>query len=349
MKLSVILFSIFLLLSSCTKEGSEKVNDFYHVEFAGAQIPVLVKGDISNKKIVLFMNGGPGLTGIDVGITNLAKWEENIENEYAVAYFDQRGTGNTYAPIDTSTITLSQFSEDVYSVVKVIKHHYPNCKVYLMSHSFGGLSAADYLINDEFRSEISGWICISGYLVPNPTKAWAYRRTWLAYIAQVEIDKGNDPEKWERCKDWLANTPIIETDEQKSIWREYVGNQEEGIIKDANVSIETKKILKLLFASNYNIFPTYMSDNWIVVLKTIQRHYINQNYLEKIENIDVPTHFIWGQYDDLVPHQIGEKAHSILQIHGKSTFTLMKDAGHEPFLNDPESFAKNVKGWLAEN
>jgi pimeloyl-ACP methyl ester carboxylesterase len=349
MKSYLIFIPFIFCLISCAEENLEKVNDFYHVEVDGAQIPVLVKGNVASNKIILFMNGGPGLTGIDVGITNLAKWEENIENEYAVAYFDQRCTGNTLTPIDTATITLSQFSEDVYSVVKVIKHHYPNCKVYLMSHSFGGLSAADYLINDEYRSEISGWICISGYLVPNPAKAWAYRRTWLEYIAQVEIDKGNDIEKWTQCKDWLANTPVIETDEQKGTWREYVGNQEEGIIKDAEVSIETKRILKLMFASNYNIFPTYLSDNWLVVLKTIQRHYLKENYLEKINKLDVPSHFIWGQYDDLVPHQIGEEAHAILQSHGNSTFTLMKDAGHEPFLNDPEAFAEHVKGWLAEN
>lgn len=346
MKYLLPLFVLMLCITSCQDDPSDQVDEFYNVEVEGAQIPVLFKGNVSNGKIILFMNGGPGLTGVDVGLTNLAKWEENIENQYAVAYFDQRGTGNTLTPIDTSTITLKQFSDDLYAVIKVIKHHYPASKIYLMSHSFGGLSAADYLIDDAYRSEISGWICVSGYLVPRPEDNWAYRRTWLQFIAQKEIEKGNDIPKWKGCLDWLEQTPVIETDDHKDTWRDYLGNHEEGIVKDADASISTGRVLKVLFTSNYNPFPAYFSDNWLVVLRTIQRHYLQDNYLEKIGGIDIPTLFLWGDHDDLVPFQIGEDAHEALLPHGKSTFTLMEEAGHEPFLNDPEGFAQIVTGWV---
>lgn len=349
MRYIILLLSLAFAFQSCTREQDEKVDEFYHVEVNGAQIPVLLKGNVSNNKIILFLNGGPGLTGIDVGLTNLAHWEENLESEYAVAYFDQRGTGNTLAPIDTSTITLKQFSDDVYAIVKVIKHHHPNAKVYLMAHSFGGLSAADYLIRDEYRAEIRGWICVSGYLVPKLSKNWEYRRNWLHYIAELEIDKGNDIAKWEECLRWLEQTPVIDTDDEKSRWREYVGNHEEGVVKDADRDISTGRVLDVVFSSNYNLFPTYMSKNQLVVLSTIQRHYRNDNYLEKIGNIDVPTLFVWGNYDDLVPFQIGQDAHSAIEHHGKSTFTLMDEAGHEPFLNDRVGFAQTVKDWMKSN
>jgi len=349
MKKLILILIPALFLYSCSQEDEEKVNDFFHAEVEGTQIPILVKGNVSSNKIILFANGGPGLTAIDVGLTNLAKWEENIETEYAMAFFDQRGTGNTYAPIDTSTITLKQFSDDMYAVIKVIKHHYPDARVYLMAHSFGGLSAADYLLNAEYKAELAGWICVNGHLVPKPSESWKYRRTWLAHIAQVEIDKGNDIAKWEECQAWLEKTPVIETDEQKDQWRDYVGDSETGIVKDADASIPTGRVLKILFASNYNLFPAYMSDNWLVVLKTIQRHYLQENYLEKIEGIDIPSLLIWGEYDDLVPFQIGEEAHDILKAHGQSELVIMKDAGHEPFLNDPEGYARIVKDWVEKN
>ena len=346
MKHYIVQILLLLGLCACDREGDQYANEFYNVESNGATIPVLLKGNLKSNKIVIFMNGGPGLTGIDVGITNLAKWEENLEKDYAVAYFDQRGTGNTFSRLDTSTISLSQFSDDLYSVVRVIKYHYPEHRIYLMSHSFGGLSAADYLLNQEYRAEISGWICVSGYLVPNPVKSWEYRRTWLEYISNVEINKGNDVEKWQECLEWLEKTKIIETDKAKDKWREYVGNQEEGIVKDADAEIKTGRVMRIMFRSNYNIFPTYLSDNWLVVLKTIQRHYLQENYLEKIESIDVPTLLLWGEYDDLVPFQIGKDADSILD---ESEFILMKDAGHEPFLNDPVEYARIVKGWVAKH
>lgn len=349
MKYLILFFATTLFCYSCQQDEPDKVNEFYHVDVNGAQIQVMLKGNVSNGKIILFLNGGPGLTGIDVGLTNLAAWEENLESQHAVAYFDQRGTGNTLAPIDTSTISLEQFSDDVYAIVKVIKHHHPDAKVYLMAHSFGGLSAADFLINDEYRAEISGWICVSGYLVPELSKNWEYRRNWLHYIAELEIEKGNNIAKWEECLAWLEQTPVIETDDEKSQWREYVGNHEEGVVKDADREISTGRVLNLIFNSNYNLFPVYMSKNQLIVLRTIQRHYRNDNYLEKMDGIDIPTLFLWGNYDDLVPFQIGQDAHKAIEHHGKSTFTIMDEAGHEPFLNDREGFATIVKDWMEDN
>ena len=348
-RLLTTLFIGWLALSACNKQA-DLINDFFHVQVDGAELPVLVKGNLNNGKLILFMNGGPGLTAIDVGLTDLALWEQNIENDYAIAYFDQRGTGNTLSPIDTNTLSIDQFSKDVAAIVKTLHYQYPNTKIYVMAHSFGGLSAADYLTSEYYDNNIAGFVCVNGHLVPKPVDNWQYRHKWLAYIANKELQLGNDTAKWRECLRWLASTPIIEEKADKDKWRDYVGDAETGIVKDANANIPFSKAMKVLFFSNYNLFPTYMSDNWLVVLKTIQKSYLHLNYIPKVKDITVPTLFYASEYDDLVPFQIAEDAVDTMKTNNRDTeLFIMPNAGHEPFLSDPDMFAGKVKDWIGRH
>jgi len=120
-------------------------NCFFHVKIEGTEIPVLVRGNIRSDKLILYINGGPGLTSIDVARADMYNWSAGLEENFAMAYYDQRGCGNAQGNFDESTLTISQYIKDLDAIITVLNAKYKNADIYLMGHSFGGFIGINYL------------------------------------------------------------------------------------------------------------------------------------------------------------------------------------------------------------
>ncbi len=64
-----------------------------------------------------------------------------LARRYKLIFFDQRASGRSSNLVDTSTLRMSNFVEDVEGVRKAFKLK----KVNLLGHSWGGLVAMFYL------------------------------------------------------------------------------------------------------------------------------------------------------------------------------------------------------------
>jgi proline iminopeptidase len=92
--------------------------------------------DSGNSKAIFILHGGPGL-----GSEYLSSFLKNIPDEYDVITYDQRGVGlSKQCEVSTSTITLTQFVEDLHS----IRSYFSYETVGILGHSFGGLLAMKY-------------------------------------------------------------------------------------------------------------------------------------------------------------------------------------------------------------
>jgi pimeloyl-ACP methyl ester carboxylesterase len=157
MKIALITL-IALTFLSCEKfETSANTDAFYHVSSAGFELPVWIKGNTASNKFVVFINGGPGLTSIDIASADMLGWGESLEKEFAMVYYDQRGTGNAQGAIPDESITIEQYLDDLEAVISSVLHHYPSAKIFLMGHSFGGFigHAGDGVIPEE-NTNLSG-------------------------------------------------------------------------------------------------------------------------------------------------------------------------------------------------
>lgn len=59
--------------------------------------------------------------------------------------------------------------------------------------------------------------------------------------------------------------------------------------------------------------------------------------------VDVPVHIIWGADDVIVLEAMGRELERRLP---QSTFTALDSAGHAPWADQPESYAKVVRSWI---
>lgn len=110
----ILFIALFPLFNSCEKfEYESETDTFFHVKVDGAVLPVWIKGNTASKKIVIFINGGPGLTSLDIASIDMLGWAEKLEKEFAIAYYDQRGTGNAQGNIDPNSITMEQYIKDL--------------------------------------------------------------------------------------------------------------------------------------------------------------------------------------------------------------------------------------------
>jgi proline iminopeptidase len=120
MKRILILFIIPLfLLVSCQKEKNTHGTSFsesFYVENAGASMRVLVEGNILKKVFIVFVHGGPGAASL---IYNTDYLRNNLEDKYALVYWDQRNSGASQGGSNGRNLTLAQMTDDLKKVVQV--------------------------------------------------------------------------------------------------------------------------------------------------------------------------------------------------------------------------------------
>ncbi len=346
---AILLALLFLLAySSCERfESAPDADTFFHVKIEGTELPVWVKGNTSSENLVIFINGGPGLTTLDLASADLLDWGTNLENEFAMVYYDQRGTGNVHGNLDEATINMAQYVKDLDAIVDVLAAQYPSHRVFLMGHSYGGYIGANYLRTDQNQEKIAGWISIDGAYSFDQDARYIYRRAFLINIANEEIAKGNRGVHWQEALDWAAANPVIESREQRSEWRTFIGDPGEIILPDAQLSISTKEVLNILFTSSYNPFPAYFSDNLINTFLLLIQESEDVNLTDSVDVITLPSLFVQGRYDDLITP---EETQVIFDNFGTDSFdkslALFDDSGHEPFINEPEKFTTAIVDFV---
>ena len=344
-KIAFVLLTTFALLQSCSEdfEFTDRVDNFFHASIENTVLPVWVRGNTASKKVVIYINGGPGLTSLDLAKMDTYKWSQTLETNFAIAYYDQRGTGNAQGNFDESTISMEQYVQDLNAIVRILKSKYPDVQVYLMSHSFGSAIAVNYLLEANFQEDISGWISVNGAFNFDYDLQWEYRRDFLGNIATEEIEKGNNTAHWNEALNWVyENDPILER-EQKNEWGRFLYNSTVNIIPSEETSSDFGAYLGVGFSSSYNVFPAYTSNNLNIVNDLLNQDVEGDNYMEAVSDIAIPSLLLWGRYDDLIPPELGSDVYNYLGTPiADKELILLDGSGHEPMISSPDEYATEV-------
>ncbi|MEZ5059017.1 MAG: alpha/beta hydrolase [Saprospiraceae bacterium] len=335
-------------LPACEKfELEKKADTYFHIQSENAVLPVWVRGNTSSKKFIIFVNGGPGLTSIDVALIDLLKWKDGLEKDFALVYYDQRGCGNVQSNLSKEDISVGHYVRDLDAIIEVLKSKYSNPEIILMGHSFGSYISMEYLQNADFQDKITAWISIDGAFNFDQELSWQFRRAFLDTIANEELAKGKEIQHWQNALDWLDQNPVISTREQKKQWQDFIGRPGGIILPADELEITGRELLKIGFDSPYNVFPAYFSTNLEIVNEVLNDEVEGKNFIAYAENIEIPSLFIWGKYDDLIVPQEGKTAFEKLASKPEDKeFILFENSGHEPFLSEPIFFEATVANFL---
>ncbi|MBC8090484.1 MAG: alpha/beta hydrolase, partial [Pseudonocardia sp.] len=116
--------------------GPDAVAELATVRLGGHDQTVMLRGRDDRAPILLYLAGGPG--GTDLGAMRL--FGEQLESDFLVATWDQRGAGTSYGALDpTSTLTPAQVVADTVELAQTLRDRFDQDRVYLVGNSYGAL------------------------------------------------------------------------------------------------------------------------------------------------------------------------------------------------------------------
>ena len=323
MKKFLLVLIVFVTFTSLSQEKEYLVFEYEEYTF-----PILIRGNLLSGKLIVFVQGGPGETAIDFARSDYPKWKKTLENEIAIAYYDQRGLNQKVKSIDATKITYDQYSKDLIAISKMLKEQY-NTEVYLMGHSAGGymvLHTLQYF--SEESSFIDGAIAVNTPITSDHSaeRYQYYRPLYLKNLAKEKIANNNNSLFWQQELDWINSIDSITTREGAYRWNRTV----ESAFKPKKRKLTLRMAMKVLFSRPYNPFR-YLNrkDNDQIedLLWEDRKHFPD---FQNLSSIREKLLLLTGRYDDVALPEEMEEANRLIK---NAQLIVLPDAGHESFLD----------------
>jgi pimeloyl-ACP methyl ester carboxylesterase len=340
-----------LLFISIQSAIAQNVKDFFYAEPETKNLPVFVRGNLDQKKILLYVQGGDADNGIDFGRSDYPNWKKSLETRVAIAYFDQRGLNRSVNKIDSVKINHTQVLKDIITIAKSLNEKYGS-DIYLFGHSMGGRKLLECLANfPEETSFIKAGISFNAPITTDfsPERYNHYRPLYLKNLAREFISKDENKTYWEEAFKWMVETDSISTPETSKQWNTYVDKAYTPVKRKIGLGM----VLSTVFSRPYNPIKylnnkdnDYIGDKLWYAQKALWDANQHTTLWEQLPKIEHPILFITGRYDAVATLEEQEEAHKLLQ---DSELVVIPNCGHESFLDQPEMFNEAVLNYLSSH
>jgi len=338
--------NIFLLLTigfigffGCSEPETATYERFYF-RHNNADLAVEVNGKISGKNFILMLHGGPGAgsNGDNYGLA-----ADLLEEQYAIAYLDQRGHGASKGNYKKSDLTLQTNSEDIYALTRFLKQKYgSDINVFLLGHSWGGMTGTHAMLNTRLQQEIKGWIAVAGaYDFP-----FMYNELVKMFIdiGGQEIAAGRNVNEWQERVNLAKSMDTTRMTIPQRLELNSLAHSSEVLfeeIKDIDVGSG--------FSHGLVKIPTLTMSAWFANLTTAlaYKEEIHKTALtDRLDEIKVPTLLLWGKYDFVVPPTLGISANERIP---DSELIMFEKSAHAPMANEPHKYVDAVVDFIERN
>ncbi|KOY86661.1 hypothetical protein AD998_11360 [bacterium 336/3] len=321
--------TIIFLFSACQKEDitfSPNTKDLFYIKHKGASMPVLVEGNTIQKAFILVVHGGPGSDAI---LTMNGSFMDILEKNYAVAYWDQRNSGNTQGGANHNNLNLKTMTEDLRVVILTLKHRYGNnISIFLYSHSFGGCLSASFLTTNDNQNLVNGWINIDGAhnfpLTDMESKAMQIQ------LGTIEKNAGRNIAEWTKIIDYANNNDPRKNSKTSEKFNENAYSAIK-LMEEVN-KIEFPKTNDLSYSQN-SLMSRLMNFKSIYFNSGMEQELFNAEFSSKLNTISKPTLCLFGKYDFVVPPALADDVINNIGSSYKKKVIFEKSA-HDPYLTE---------------
>lgn len=316
--------------TACTQTEEPEVSENLRLRHKGADMPIWVRGNLQNKKILLYLHGGPGECAMC-----MREFFTPIEKEMTVVYWDQRIAGSAAGNADPKTLNYEQFAEDLKMVVRLLKRQYPGTDIYLFGHSFGVEMGWQFLTTDNNQDLVKAFIALDGtysnydWLVQ--VREWALRAAraktddeaeafMLAHPINRETYRSVNWSDWYSRMFRLGANPVWPTDDK-------------GYVFNLWFKMPHSKFSQMTNTGQYD--PYYAEEIF------------NFDRSAFLKNIKIPIALFWGAKDGIIPIEVAYKTQELLPA--PATFVRFENSWHSAFHTENEKFIKELLQFIHEN
>ena len=313
----------------------KSVTDLEKLQINGSEQWVLVRGQNADAPLLIHVQQGPGLPMISEA--NELEKGLNLEEDFLVAYWDQRGCGKSFnKSIPPETINLEQMADDLIACTKHLLTKYNKNKAVIAGYSIGATISLMAAAKD---SSLFSIVFATGIDVDIP---FADR-----YALEFAMDKavaGNNGKLIKKINE-LKSQPIVES--KRFQQRAEILINLGGIRAGSNYNrLVLGSVKNMLFSKYYGMSGMIKTLNGMEFCQNALIPELNSfNLFQKVTKLPIPVHFIQGNLDAIAPANRGKKYFEWLQSPQKS-FTLFENSAHMPQYDEPEKFSSLIKSYL---
>ena len=293
-----------IILIGCRDSPSSLVVEEGMLNINGSEI---YHRKIGNGDPIIVIHGGPVMDH-----TYLLPQMDQLADEYQLIYYDQRACGKSSVDVDSTTMSIQGFAEDIRILIDSLNLEKP----IIFGHSWGGLIAMKFVISyPDLANKLI--LCNS---IPPDSEEWADEQKVMA--EKFTEDQGKRRQE------------ILSSGELQS-----------------NPSSAIKKLLKLSFENQFFDIKNLDSLNLEVpedyMARSAKFGYLAPdlsqfNYYPALSELNLPTLIIYG---DQEPAATTSGLH-MAETLKRSSLEILKDCGHFPFIEQPNHFFPLLREFM---
>lgn len=350
MKKIILFFIVFAAMVSCQKDDIDNLAETLYVRHNGADMPAYIYGNGTSKVFIVILHGGPGGSGLEYRDGVFSK---QLEEKYAMVYWDQRGQGMSQGHYSKDKVNLSDMADDVNALAEVLKYKYgKDISLFLMGHSWGGMLGPAALTKDDIQYQFKAWIDVDG--AHNLRDMGLFLVRDVIRVGNEQIAKGNSTKFWNKFVNFVegidtTSMPVSDRDGGKL--NKYGADAEkylmrDGILAEGNGTTSFQPLANMFISNGItkNIAGTYTSNH----LFNGEQDLMNVDLTNYLHKIKIPSLIIWGEYDLVVPKELAKTAYLNLGSTEKDTVFFAR-SGHSPMVNEPDKFVRVLSDFIEKH
>lgn len=318
-----------LLLAACGVDET-----LLHLRHKGADMPIRVRGNEASGVLVVFAAGGPGAP---VEFFARQPAFRRLEEDFAFAWWEQRGTANAQGDAPPETMTLAQFTEDLGLAIELLRERYPEHAILLMSNSFAGGFATPLVADPAQAAKLRGWVSVAGlWDVP---RARVLSRLWAIERAEQRIAEGADAARWREALAYYEATPQLTPDnwDRHYAYVEALGGNR----------APPDDALGLLTTTSLSI-GAYLR-NAEYATRSFSAEFRTMAHGPLLAHITLPSLLVYGRDDGRYPLALAEELHDGLgTAPGRKRLEVFEHSSHNPYWEEPDRFVESVRRFVRE-
>lgn len=303
-----------------------------YITIGGIEQYIQVRGqDISNP-IMLLLHGGPG--------NHMAyysyDWQADLEKDYTIVHWDQRGCGNTYyRKKEAEKPTLDLLISDLDELVDYICQEYGKQNIVIMGHSWGTFLGKVYV--SQHPDKVSAYIGIGQFDDIWKSEQYAVEEAIrLAHAASKTNDAKKIKEQFQLVNS-SQETNMREFIKLRQLTAKYLPNGE-------NTPFSVSFFSPYITFNDFRWFllMIFSFDKFIEIQNEIYNVLFSKSALSVYDytQYEVPIIIIAGDCDWITPYGIAQDYFNKISAPNKE-FILIEKAGHIPFK--PGEFTKALQ------
>lgn len=334
-------FLIILLFPSWTPQIKDEdgnvlpnsIATLERVELGGIEQSILIRGADQDQPILLLLHGGPGYPQIGFARHN----QQQLETEFIVVNWDQRGSGKSYHwNMTDEDLHIDRLIEDTYELTQYLRKKFNQEKIFIVGHSWGSLLGI-----------------------------WTVQKYPELYHAYIGIGQVANLPEGERVSYEFALREAYERSNEQAIkelesigYPPYKNPRKDTTLErkwvtafggsERNINSNSDLMRGILFSPEYTwLDGVRLALGNSLSLRAIMPQTENMNLFETVPELKVSVYFIMGKHDYMTPSEVAYHYYEQLNAPNKQ-FIWFEESAHFPHFEEVDRFFEVMVGVKGE-